>query len=167
MSRRGRRTLLDEARWLHLLEAFRTGMNEVNSARLVSLNPNTLQEWLRRGEGLDDRPAKEPYITFATEVRKAQAEFLFETYGEVRRNPDPRWKFQRALALEAEVDKRLERRQAIGSALLVPSRSVVLTAEQVERIALEQVRRSQGDTEEEDVVRARRARLVSGHLAND
>lgn len=57
-----------------LLERVRDGLPITAAAESCGVSPATVREWLRRGEGRDDRPAQEPYATFATEVRAAEAD---------------------------------------------------------------------------------------------
>ena len=49
--------------------ALRAGQSLADAARAVRLAPSTVREWLARGRGQDpDRPATEPFITFAQAV---------------------------------------------------------------------------------------------------
>ena len=69
-----RRTSLTPAVSKALCDAMRTGLCLSHAAALVGVSPATVREWIRRGEGTDDRPEAEPYATFATATGKARAE---------------------------------------------------------------------------------------------
>lgn len=69
-----RRTSLTPAVSKALCDAMRTGLCLSHAAALVGISPATVREWIRRGEGTDDRPDAEPFATFATAMRKARAD---------------------------------------------------------------------------------------------
>ncbi len=46
------------------------------SARAVGVSSGAVREWLRRGEGRDDRPVTEEFATFAQCYRKAEEAFV-------------------------------------------------------------------------------------------
>ena len=57
-----------------VLDAVREGQTLQTAADLAGVASNTLGEWLRRGEANDERPAVEPFVTFAADLRRARAQ---------------------------------------------------------------------------------------------
>lgn len=53
------------------------------AAEACGVPRNIVHEWVRRGEGNDERPAVEPYITFARDVRIAVAKSLIAMHSVV------------------------------------------------------------------------------------
>jgi hypothetical protein len=54
------------------------------TARAVGISGNTAREWLRRGEGRDDRPVTEELASFAKRYRKAEADFIALAIGGIQ-----------------------------------------------------------------------------------
>ena len=44
------------------------------AARRLGISAEAAEEWVRRGEGRSERRATEPYVSFATRIRKAEAD---------------------------------------------------------------------------------------------
>src|SRR5450631_1640342 len=49
------------------------GLPPTAAGELFGVGAHTVREWLRRGEGRDDRPNDEIFATFATRIRRAEA----------------------------------------------------------------------------------------------
>ncbi len=96
-SRRGRRgrtpLLLDDRKRGLLLAAIKAGNRLSVAARFAGVSPKAAQEWMRRGEGRDGRPAIEPYLSFVRAVEHAQAEAEVAAMAAIRRamRRNPRW----------------------------------------------------------------------------
>jgi transposase-like protein len=69
----GRPTLLEGAKQVILLQHLRDGNTLQVAARLAGVSPATVEEWRRRGEGRDDRPALPIYKQFAADLAWAAA----------------------------------------------------------------------------------------------
>ena len=69
-----RATLLTPKVEAALLEATRAGMWLESAAARAHVSSATVLEWLRRGEGRDDRPATPELEAFALKFREAEAE---------------------------------------------------------------------------------------------
>lgn len=80
----GRPSRLTPAVSKALCEATREGYTLANAAGLAGVSAATVREWIRRGEGTDDRPGTEPYATFATAMARAQAEVEAEAVACIR-----------------------------------------------------------------------------------
>lgn len=52
------------------------GVSKLVAARAHGVTDNTVAEWVRRGEGRDDRPPTPLMTWFAAEMRKAEAQFI-------------------------------------------------------------------------------------------
>lgn len=52
------------------------GLHPAAAGEALGVSRATVNEWIRRGEGRDDRSEGEPYATFATETRAAEARVL-------------------------------------------------------------------------------------------
>lgn len=88
-----RRTRLTPEVSKALCDAVRDGCFLSHAASIVGVSAATVHEWIRRGEGNDDRSAVEPYATFATAVRQARAEAEFEMVGVINRAAeDGQWR---------------------------------------------------------------------------
>lgn len=72
--RRGRRSLLDERTQRIVVLAVRGGNRLSVAARLAHVSPRTVEEWMRRGRGRDDRPAVDRYVRFVEAIELARAE---------------------------------------------------------------------------------------------
>lgn len=71
---RGRPTKLTPEVEATILEAIGKGASRVAAAAIAQVSEHSLKDWLSRGEGHDpDRPAVEPYIAFATKLRRQEA----------------------------------------------------------------------------------------------
>ena len=55
------------------------------------MSENTVNEWVRRGTGEDDRPASSRYVSFAQEVAKMQAAAGLKAVAVVRGAMDKSW----------------------------------------------------------------------------
>ena len=64
-----------------ILAAVSVGTTLESAADLAGVSPQTVREWRRRGKGQDDRPATEPYTTFAKLLDKAEASFEIKALG--------------------------------------------------------------------------------------
>jgi hypothetical protein len=69
----GRPTKLTKEIATAIYGELRSGSPIDMTADLVGVPRATLREWVRRGEGNDERPAAEPYIGFAKGYRQARA----------------------------------------------------------------------------------------------
>jgi len=57
-----------------IVQAVTGGMSPEQAAALVEIDPYVVREWIARGEGRHHaRPSKEPYATFAQDIKKARA----------------------------------------------------------------------------------------------
>lgn len=83
-----RRTALTPAVSKALCEATREGYTLTQAAAVVGVAPATVREWIRRGEGEDDREGTEPYATFATAIRRARAEVEVEMLESIQQAAD-------------------------------------------------------------------------------
>ena len=72
---RGRKTQLSPKVQQIILHAVEAGTSLEAAARSAGVSPHTVREWRRRGRGEDDRPAIEPYVSFAARLDNAQAGF--------------------------------------------------------------------------------------------
>lgn len=80
-----RETVLDDLVEKRIVDALKEGHSYATSARKGGITENTLREWIRRGEGRDDRDdPKGRYATFATKVREADYEAEDEAVAVVR-----------------------------------------------------------------------------------
>jgi hypothetical protein len=79
-----RRTRLTPAVSKALCDAMREGYTLPNAAAVVGVSAATVREWIRRGEGADDRPTTEPYATFATAMARARAECEMEMVASIQ-----------------------------------------------------------------------------------
>ena len=57
-----------------ICQALLVGVPLRQAAVLSGVSVNTVNEWLRRGDGRDGRQASQVFATFATAIKKAQAE---------------------------------------------------------------------------------------------
>ncbi len=57
------------------------GVDPGAAGEALDVSRATVNEWIRRGEGRDDRPGGERYATFATEIRAAEARILSKVVG--------------------------------------------------------------------------------------
>lgn len=71
---KGRKTKLTKEVLTTVVDVLRGGATYEAAARAAGIHPDTLDEWRRRGEGRDPRPAHAVYVRFATEVHAAVAE---------------------------------------------------------------------------------------------
>lgn len=71
--RPGRPTLADTGAVEVLLEAVRAGNRLAVAARLAGVAPGTVEEWMRRGRGLDPRPPTPLYVRLVEAVEEAEA----------------------------------------------------------------------------------------------
>jgi hypothetical protein len=163
----GRPPLLDEKARETLLTAIRAGNRLSVAARFAGVSPNTVDEWLRRGQGLDDRPPTPRYVRFYEDVTRAKAEAEVWAVAQLRRgmvdSPSAAiWWLRNTSA---------EWRQDLAPPVIQPgpvtnvtieSGVVVLTEREVAELARKrlQEQRSEG-ADDGDALRARRARLVS------
>lgn len=107
-----------------IIELVRRGVPIAQAAEHVGVARFTVREWIRRGEGRDDRPSSDVYETFATDLRAARAARLAELLESVSTGAIKDW---RAAAWEAERGwpedfgqrQRLEHTGAGGQPLLV------------------------------------------------
>jgi len=83
---RGRPTALTEEVGRAIVEAVARGVSLSAAAGAVGIAPQSVREWVQVGEGRHpEREAKEPYISFAVEVRKAKAAAEAERVALLRR----------------------------------------------------------------------------------
>jgi hypothetical protein len=96
--RGGRPTELTPTVQWRILAALRKGHFFKHACELAGVPEKTGAEWVRRGEGDDERPATEPYATFATLVRKARIQALDHHLSKIHagETPDSRWYLERA-----------------------------------------------------------------------
>ncbi len=90
--RPGRPTLLDDGAGDVLLAAVRAGNRLSVAARAAGLAPSTVEEWMRRGRGLDVRPATPVFVRFVEAVEVAQAAAEAEAIAAVRGAMAKDWK---------------------------------------------------------------------------
>ena len=67
-------TLLTPAIQKAICDAVAVGVPLYRAAHLAEISEHTVLEWMRRGEGRDDRPPTPEYVAFAQAVRKARAQ---------------------------------------------------------------------------------------------
>jgi hypothetical protein len=84
----GRQTLLTPERQQTIVSFIRAGMWDYIAAEASGIDYDTFYEWVRRGEGLDERPEEAIYAEFAKAVRQARAEARGSSEIEVKRT-DP------------------------------------------------------------------------------
>jgi hypothetical protein len=73
MAHNGRITKLTPAIQDAIARAVTAGAPVVQAAELAGVGKETVMEWLRRGEGRDDRPSTPAYASFAQAVTHAKA----------------------------------------------------------------------------------------------
>lgn len=90
---RGRPICLDPTRRRLFLAAIRAGNRVPVAATLAGLSAATVQEWIRRGDGRDHRPAKPFYRQFVDDVETARAEAEVYAVSVIWKAmaKDPRW----------------------------------------------------------------------------
>jgi hypothetical protein len=71
--RPGRPTLLSDGAGDVLLAAVRAGNRLSVAARAAGPSPSTVEEWMRRGRGLDVRPSTPVFVRFVEAIEVAQA----------------------------------------------------------------------------------------------
>jgi hypothetical protein len=81
----GRQTLLTPERQQTIVSYIRAGMWDYIAAEAAGINQDTFYEWLRRGDGLEGRPAESPFTEFSEAVRQARAEARGSAEIEVKR----------------------------------------------------------------------------------
>jgi hypothetical protein len=165
--RRGRRPLLlDQGKVEVLLTAIRVGNRLSVAASYAGVSPKSMAEWMRRGRGVDGRPALEPYVGFVRAVEHAQAEAEVEAVALVRkamrRNPKyaiwwlermhPEWRRQ-TLAPVAEVTS--------ASPTPLAQKTILIDGATLRRLSGEQIRAERGEADLDEATLARRARLVT------
>jgi hypothetical protein len=74
MPRIGRPTKLTAALQTALADAVRLGLPLAKACDRAGVGFDTAKEWVRRGEGTDDRPPSARYASFALAIRKARAD---------------------------------------------------------------------------------------------
>jgi len=142
----GRPTLLEPGVRELLLTAIRAGNRPAVAARYAGISSKTLDEWVRRGRGLDVRPPTPAYEELVADIERAQAEAQVYALGMIRKamardpraamwfleNTDPCWRQRRAPApVGAE--------QSPPPSPAPTGPTIVITQEQLEAIALMQL----------------------------
>lgn len=91
-SRRGRTTskMTDEIR-AAILTSLEAGAPMWMAAEAAGVSANTVNEWVRRGTGEDDRTPSSRYVSFAQEVAKMQAAAGLKAVAVVRGAMDKSW----------------------------------------------------------------------------
>jgi hypothetical protein len=122
---------------------------------------------MRRGRGLDGRPATEVYVEFVRAVELAEAEAEIAALACIRRAMARDWRAAAWFLENTDSHWRQRRQRAEGSVPdITPTcrdfGSILIDAETLQRLATERVRTERGETEIDDEMLARRARLVSG-----
>lgn len=69
----GRPSKLTQAVKTTVIDALESGLGPSQAAQLAGISSGTLSEWVRRGEGRDDRPASLEFAKFAKDVTRAIA----------------------------------------------------------------------------------------------
>ncbi len=72
----GRKTLLTE--WVAdtIVAMVERGIPPVKAGLALGISANTMREWLRRGEGRDDRPTDAAFATLATRIHFAEQVYM-------------------------------------------------------------------------------------------
>jgi hypothetical protein len=73
MANNGRATKLTPAIQDAIVRAVTAGAPLVQAAELAGVDKETVMEWVRRGEGRDDRPSTPAYASFAQAITHAKA----------------------------------------------------------------------------------------------
>ncbi len=76
-----RTTILTAALTAAVVALVEKGADPGGAGEALGVSRATVNEWIRWGEGRDDRPGDEIYATFATEVRAAEARILADVVG--------------------------------------------------------------------------------------
>jgi len=82
----GRPSLLTHAVHSALLREVRLRGFLRPAAIALGLSPNTVEEWVRRGQGSDSRPADPQYANFATDIARAREEGIGRRLKEVQQS---------------------------------------------------------------------------------
>lgn len=99
---------LTKALGKRICDRIAVGMPLVHAAPAEGVSANTVDEWVRRGEGRDERPPTELMQWFATEVRMARARAIQVAVQAVYEDPD--W-HARAWWLERRLPDEFGRRE--------------------------------------------------------
>lgn len=151
-----------------LLAAVRAGNRLPAAARLAGVSPTTLSEWMRRGSGLDTRPATPVYVEFVEDVELAQATAEVYALATIRQAMSRDWRAA-AWWLEnasPEWRRRKERPEPEPppAVRMAPSgETIIISAEDLRRFAEERIRMERGEPRDgvDEETRVRRSRLVS------
>jgi hypothetical protein len=134
------------------------------AATYAGISAKTAQEWIRRGEGRDVRPAVEPYVSFAREVDQARAHAEVAAVLLIRRAMARDW---RAAAWFLENTCPEWRRRRDPGEVAEPARTappqdyILIDGATLRRISDERIAAERGDVDIDEATLARRSRLVS------
>lgn len=163
-----RRSLLETPRRDAFFAQVEKGIPPAVAATIAGINPDTVNEWLRRGRGADRRSAERLYVEFYRDYRRALAKGIARGVDAVWRglpkNP------QLAYAM---VQKAIRTYDALSPSMFetddaevqqvteyVQTKNVIrLTGEDIRRISEERIRREEGEVD--DAERDARASLVT------
>lgn len=165
---KGRPPLLDSVARSTLLDALREGNRLQVAARIAGVGVPTVEEWMRRGRGLDRRPATPFYVQFVKDVEMAQAEAeqtAVQSINRSIRQGDARtaiWFLERQAAWRTPpVAPPTEPTDALVPAPDGPRNNIIiLSPDVVRRLASEHLSAARGDADGSDERRLARARLV-------
>jgi hypothetical protein len=136
------------------LAALTAGNRVAIAARIAGLNPKTVEEWLRRGQGVDDRPSEPAYRRLYEEVEHAKAMAEVHAVAAIRNGMerDPRlaiWFLE-----NRSPEWRRRREHPTPEPQPAPStpspRVIVIEREELEQMGLQRVRALRVDNDDQD-----------------
>ena len=164
--RRGRRPLLDGPKKETFLAAVRAGVRLPAAARYAGVSPKSANEWLRRGHGVDGRPAIEPYVSFAEEVERAQAEAEVHAVATVRQAMQRNWRAAAWWLERMHPEWRRPKDRGEGSLAVMPPAQpqglILIDAATLRSLGSAQVRAQLGEPDVDEATQTRGERPVSG-----
>jgi hypothetical protein len=144
--RRTRNGEIDDRTRELFLRAVEGGNRQSVAAQLAGLNPRTVEEWLRRGRGDDDRPATPALTRFAEDYEAALARCEAGMVGDIRRGSasDPRlaiwWLENRSPEWRRRQQPLPAGPQQQPAQVTATTQVVIVSEEALERLGLERVR---------------------------